>query len=253
MSDQFPPPAQPTPGAGPTGGQPGGQPGAQPGGQPGGTTPPPPTEGFGTPGGSSAPPPPPARKSRKKLIIGIIAAVVVLALVAGAAVVAVVALTGPDKHTLTITKTAGGMERDSAKETELKTQLDAAEQQFETQAKRVSYVRSGVYDQDDAKRGPEGALVFLGAKIDGQQDPAKFVSSFRKQAETNGFKTEKIAAGDGGGQAVCAYQGTGQKIAICAWATNDTMGELVPTVPGYDSKQLAELLLDVRSDVEKKD
>ena len=241
MSDQFPPPAQPTPGSGPTGETPGGTP-----------PPPPPTEGFGTPGDSS-PPPPPAKKSKKKLVIGIIAAIVVLALVAGAAVVAVVALTGPDEHTLTITKTAGGMDRDSAKETELKTQLDAAEQQFKTQAKRVSYVRSGVYDQDDSKRGPEGALVFLGAKIDGQQDPAKFVSSFRKQAETNGFKTEKISAGEGGGQAVCAYQDAGQKIAICAWATNDTMGELVPTVPGYDSKQLASLLLDVRSDVEKKD
>lgn len=244
MSDQFPPPAQP-----PHDGTPAS--GATPGGA-GGATPAPPTEGSGTPG-TPPPPPVPEKKSRKKLVLGIIAALIVLALVAGAAVVAVVTLTGPDKHTLTITKTAGGMTRDSAKETELKTQLDAAEQQFETQAKRVSYVRSGVYDQDDTKRGPKGALVFLGAKIDGQQDPAKFVSSFRKQAGTNGFKTQKVSPGEGGGQAVCAYQGTGQKIAICAWATNDTMGELVPTVPGYDSKQLAALLLDVREDVEKKD
>lgn len=244
MSDQFPPPAQPSqptpggPGAGPTGGS---------------TPPPPPTEGYGTPGGSTPPPPPPARKSRKKLVIGIIAAIVALALIAGGAVFAVVALTGPDKHTLTITSTAGGMKRDKAKETELKTQLDAAESQFKTQAKRVAYVRSGVYDQDDSKRGPEGALVFLGAKIDGQQNPTTFVSSFRKQAETNGFKTSKVSAGDGGGQAVCAYQDTGAKVAICAWATNDTMGELVPTVPGYDAKQLSKLLLDVRGDVETKD
>lgn len=246
MSDQFPPPAQP-----PHDGPP--APGGTPGGTGGATPPPPPTQGFGEPGGTTPPPPPPEKKSRKKLVIAIIAAVVVLALVAGAAVVAVVALSGPDKHTLTITKTAGGMDRDSAKETELKTQLDAAEKQFETQAERVGYVRSGVYDQDDPKRGPEGPLVFLGAKIDGQQDPAKFVSSFRTQAEKNGFETEKIAAGDGGGQAVCASQGTDQKIAICAWATNDTMGELVPTVPGYDSMQLAKLMLDVRSDVETTD
>lgn len=226
MSDPFPPPPQP-----PHDGPPAS------GGIPGGTPPPPPPQG----------------KSRKKLFVVIIAAIVALALVASAVVVAVVAFTGPDKHTLTIARTAGGMKRDAAKESQLKTQLDAAEKQFETQAKRVSYVRSGVYDQDDSKRGPKGALVFLGAKIDGQQDPTKFVSSFRTQAEKNGFKTEKIAAGDGGGQAVCAYQGTGQKIAICAWATNDTMGELVPTVPGYDSKQLAKLMLDVRSDVETTD
>ena len=145
MSDQFPPPAQPTPGSGPTGGQPGRRhaPAAA-------------HRGVRHARRHHARRPRRRRSRRKKLIIGIIAAVVVLALVAGAAVVAVVALSGPDEHTLTITKTAGGMDRDSAKETELKTQLDAAEKQFETQAKKVSYVRSGVYDQDDSERGPEG-------------------------------------------------------------------------------------------------
>ena len=29
------------------------------------------------------------------------------------------------------------------------------------------------------------------------------------------------------------------------------MGELVPTVPGYDSKQLSKIMLDMRPDVEK--
>ena len=62
------------------------------------------------------------------------------------------------------------------------------------------------------------------------------MKSFSKQATTNGFKSDKIPAGDGGGSVVYAYQSSGQKVAICAWATKDTMGELVPTVSGYDSK-----------------
>ena len=123
--------------------------------------------------------------------------------------------------------------------------------QFKSQFKNVTYVKSGVYNQDDSKRGPEGALVFLGAKLTKVQSPTKFVTAFGKQATTNGFKIDKIAAGDGGGKAVCAYQSTGQKVAICAWATKDSMGELVPTVPGYDSKQLSKIMLDLRPDVEK--
>jgi hypothetical protein len=182
--------------------------------------------------------------------VGIIAALVVLAIVAVLAVVLVVTK-GEAKHSIAIPTSAGGMKRDTAKETELKTQLDAAEQQFKTQAKNVTYVKSGVFAQDDTKRGPKGALVFLGAKLDKNQSPTDFVTSFAKQATTNGFKVDNISAGDGGGKAVCASQATGQKVAICAWATRDSMGELVPTVPGYDSKQLSKILVALRADVEK--
>ncbi len=196
------------------------------------------------------PPPAPAKKSRTGLIVGIIAGLVVLALVAVLLVVFVFAK-GEDKHSITIPSTAGGMKRDKAKETELQQQLTAAEGQFKTQAKNVSYVKSGVYNQDDSARGPEGSLVFLGAKLKKVQNPDTFVKSFGKQATTNGFKIDKIAPGDNGGKAVCAYQSTGQKVAICAWATKDSMGELVPTVPGYDAKQLSKILVDMRPDVEK--
>ena len=182
--------------------------------------------------------------------MGIIAGLVVLALVAVLLVVFVFAK-GEDKHSITIPSTAGGMKRDKAKETELQQQLTAAEGQFKTQAKNVSYVKSGVYDQDDTARGPEGSLVFLGAKLKKAQNPDTFVKSFGKQATTNGFKIDKISAGEGGGKAVCAYQSKGQKVAICAWATKDSMGELVPTVPGYDAKQLSKILTDMRPDVEK--
>ena len=241
MSDQTPPPDQPT--------HPPSE-GAGDGIEPGKTAPPPPPPSTDTAVGETPPPPAAPKKSRTGLIIGLVAGLVVLALIAAAVVIFIVNK-GDDKHSIATPSTAGGMKRDKTKESELQQQLDAAEQQFKTQAKNVSYVKSGVYSQDDAKRGPTGALVFLGAKLTKVQSPTKFVASFEKQATANGFKIDTIASGDGGGKAVCAYQSAGQKVAICAWATNDTMGELVPTVPGYDSKQLSKILVDLRADVEK--
>jgi hypothetical protein len=183
--------------------------------------------------------------------VGIVAGLVVLALVAVLLVVFVFAK-GDDKHSITIPSTAGGMKRDKAKEAELQQQLDAAEKQFDSQFKNTTYVKSGAYNQDDSKRGPKGALVFLGAKVKAsEKNPKRFVDQFTKQATTNGFKIDKISAGDGGGRAVCAYQSSGQKVAICGWATKDSGGELVPTVPGYDSKQLSKIMLDMRPDIEK--
>src|SRR5690349_12789990 len=133
MSEQTPPTGQPTPaeGVGPTADE------------------------------GATPPPPPGHSSRKPWIIGV-AVVLVLALVAGGVVLALTVFK-KDSHSIAISKTAGGMKRDSAKEAQLKQQLDAAEQQFKTQFKNVSYVKSGIYNQADSKRGPEGALVFLGA------------------------------------------------------------------------------------------
>jgi hypothetical protein len=243
MSDQTPPPGQPTPPPAE---------GAGDGVAPGQGTPPPPpppaASGTGAPGAYPSPAAP--KKSRTGLIVGLIAGLVVLAIIA--VVVVVLAVNkGDDKHSISIPANAGGMKRDSGKESELQQQLDAAEKQFKTQAKNVTYVKSGVYDQDDTKRGPKGALVFLGAKLKKVQSPTAFVGSFSKQAKTNGFKIDKLAPGDNGGKAVCAYQSTGQKVAICAWATKDSMGELVPTVAGYDAKQLGKILIALRKDVEK--
>ncbi len=245
MSDQTPPSGQPTP-------PPAEGAGSGVDADAGAASAPPPPPPADTAIGDAPPPPfPPAKKSRTGLIVGLIAGLVVLAIIAVVAVIVVVG--GEEKHSITIPASAGGMKRDKEKETELKAQLDAAEQQFKTQAANVSYVKSGVYDQNDSKRGPEGALVFLGAKLKKVQSPTKFVDSFGKQATSNGFKIDKISAGEGGGKAVCAFQATGQKVAICAWATKDSMGELVPTVPGYDAKQLSKILLEMRSDVEKTD
>jgi hypothetical protein len=212
---------------------------------------PPPPPGGTTVQDAPPPPPAPAKKSRTGLVVAIIAGLVVLALVAVLVVVFVVNK-GDDKHSVSIPATAGGMKQDKDKQAELQQQLDAAEGQFKTQFKNVTYVKSGVYDQNDSKRGPEGALVFLGAKVKAsEKNPQRFVDQFTKQATTNGFKIDKIPAGDAGGKAICAYQSAGQKVAICAWATKDSGGELVPTVPGWDSKQLSKVMLDMRPDVEK--
>lgn len=238
MSDQTPPPDQTTP-----------TPAEGVGSDVGVHTPGPPPPAD-TALGTAPPPPPAAPRSKAGLIIGIVAGLVVLAIIAVVAVVFVVNK-GEDKHSITIPASAGGMKRDKATETRIQKNLDAAELQFKTQAKNVSYVKSGVYAQDDTKRGPKGSLVFLGAKLKKIQSPTKFVSEFSKQATSNNVKIDRISAGEGGGKAVCAYQSTGQKYALCAWATRDTMGELVPMVAGYDSKQLSKIMVDLRADVEK--
>ncbi len=241
MSDQTPPSDHPTPP--PTEG-------ADASSVGGSDAPPPPPPSEPLEGAYPPPPPAPEKKSRTGLIIAAVAGLVVLALVG---TLATVLLTREDTHSITIPATAGGMKRDAESEKQLGEQLKAAEAQFKTQAKNVSYVKSGIYQQDDEKRGPVGSLVFLGAKLKKEQSPTAFVEAFSKQATDNGFEVSKISAGDLGGKAVCASQDAGQKIAICAWATKDSMGELVPTTPGYDSKMLSAILLDMRSDVEKTD
>ena len=247
-------PTQPVEGAGPTSSE-GDAPPPPPSDSVGdtagaGTTPPPPPSDTTTFDDAPPPPPPASKSSRGPIIIGV--AVLLVLVLVGGAIAVILNVTGEDTHSISIPSTAGGMERDTDKETELKQQLDAAEQQFKTQAKNVSYVKSGVYDQADKDKGPEGALVFLGAKLKGTTNsPTKFVNDFGKQAGSNGFKIDKISAGDGGGKAVCASQSQGQKVAICAWATKDSMGELIPTVPGWDADKLAAVMLDLREDVEK--
>jgi hypothetical protein len=216
-------------------------------------------EGVGpTASDEAAPPPPPegddtAKRSRAPWIIGV-AVVLVVALVAVGAFFGYQALTGEDKHSIAIPSTAGGMKRDTKSETALKQQLDAAETQFKTQFKDVSYVKSGVYTQANKDKGPEGALVFLGAKVKlSDKNASTFVDTLKKQATSNGFKVAAVSPGDNGGKAVCASQSAGQKIAICAWATKDSGGELIPTVPGWDSAKLAAVMRSLRADVETTD
>ena len=200
---------------------------------------------------------PPPSKSGKGRILAIIAAVVVVVLIAGGLIGYFVLKS--DTHKLTTPSTAGSMKRDTAKEKALATQLSQAEQQFRSQgqgkcAKKTNYVKSAIYNQANQKRGPEGGLVFLGAKLTKEQVPTTWrTNCFAKPAKANGLTVTNVDPGDGGGKAACSSVTSPQKIVVCAWATPDTIGYLVPTVPGYDAKTLSKIMRDVRSDVEQSD
>jgi hypothetical protein len=199
------------------------------------------------------PPSEPTKKSRTGLIIGLVAGLVALAVVA-AVLVFVFVVNGEEKHSIATPANAGGMKRDKANEAKLKTQLAAVEKQFKTQSKKVSYVKSALYTQDDTKRGPKGFLLFLGAKVKlSDKNPATFTKEFTKFATTNQLTVSKVSAGKGGGKALCASSkgSAAQRNVICAWATKDSTGELLPSVPGYDAKKLSKIMLDLRADVEK--
>jgi hypothetical protein len=202
--------------------------------------------------GAAAPPP---RKSGKGKIFAIIAAVIVVVLVAGGLIGYFVLKS--DSHKITTPATAGSMKRDAAKEKAFATQLSQAEQQLKAQgqgncAKKTNYVKSAIYNQAIEKRGPKGGLVFLGAKLTKEQVPTTWrANCFAKPAKANGLTVTNVDPGDGGGKAACSSVTSPQKVAICAWATHDTIGYLVPTVPGYDAKTLSKIMRDVRSDVEQ--
>jgi hypothetical protein len=246
MSEQNPP-GQPTPspsepsaeGVGPTASDEAAAP------------PPPPGDGTAVVEGDNPPPPPPASgKSKSPWIIG--TAVVLVILLVAAGVFGALVVFKKDSHKISTPSSAAGMKRDSKQEAALKQQLAAAETEFKNQFKNVTYVKSAVYNQTDKGKGPQGSLVFLGAKVQKlDSNPTKFVDALRKQATSNGFKVASVSAGDNGGKAVCAAQSTGQKIAICAWATKDSGGELIPIVPGWSADKLASLMRDLRKDVEK--
>jgi hypothetical protein len=242
MTDQTPPPDQPTP-----------PPAEGAGTGQGATAAPPPPPPADTTVGTPAPPPAEPAKSRTGLIIGLVAGLVALAVIA-AVLVVVFVVDGEEKHTISTPATAAGMKRDKAKETELKTQLGAVEKQFKTQSKKVTYVKSALYTQDDTKRGPKGFLLFLGAKVKlSEKNPKTFVKEFTKFATTNQLTVAKVSAGKGGGKALCASSkgAAAQRNVICAWATKDSTGELLPSVPGYTTAKLSKIMLDLRADVEK--
>ncbi len=234
MSDQTPPSGQPTPQ------------------NPGDTAAPTPAP---APAPTSAPTdgPPPARKSRKGLLVSLLAGFLVLALIGGA-VAAFLVTRGPEKHTITVASTAGGMKRATAEEKQLQQQLEATEKQFETQF-QVTSVKSGLYDQDTTSRGPKGQLLFLGFdfKTPSENNPADLAKKLRVIAEGNKLDVTTVPAGDAGGKVICmgSPADAAQKVASCVWATRDTGGGLFPNVAGYDSKQMSKLLLDMRSDIEK--
>jgi hypothetical protein len=244
MSDEKPPSSEPTPIP-----EDGTEPVAQP--TPAEEQPTPAEEGTyaeSTPAAAST--------SRRNPVIIAVAALLVLVLVAGAAFAAVKLLGGSDSHKLGTPATAGKMKRDTTKEKSLAQQLTLAQKQFKTQVGgSAAYYKRAIYNQTDSSRGPSGGVVFFGAKLTEKQikaqTPTQWIAkNFTKQATANGLKVVNVSAGDGDAKAACASIVTPQKIAICAWRTKDSIGELIPTVPGYESAGMAKLMRDVRADVE---
>lgn len=224
-----------------------------------------PSEGVATGADEGAPPPPPptatplseepppAKRSRQGLIIGLVAGLVALVLVAGALTVYFVTR-GPETHSITVTSTAGGMKRDKGKEADLKQEIDATAAQFKAQFKGTA-VKTGLYNQDTTSKGPKGQMLFVGFTFDKASDknPGKIVDQLRTAAKANKLTITNVDTGDAGGKAVClaSPSDAAQKTASCVWATRDSGGGLFPSVPGYDAKQMGNLMTDVRSDVEK--
>lgn len=90
-------------------------------------------------------------------------------------------------------------------------------------------------------------LVFLGASIDTTGDPGDFVAAFRSGAQ--GYRITEVDVGPGA-RGVCAETPTGVHRTYCAWSTGDSIGELLPTVAGWDTQRLAALMRDIRADAE---
>ncbi len=144
------------------------------------------------------------------------------------------------------------MKRDKAKETELKQQLDAAEKQFKTQVKNVTYVKSAVYNQDDTDRGPKGPLLFLGAKFKSRRRTRrKFVDKLQQAAKRQRLQDRQDLGRRRRRQGRLRLpQSTGQKARSAPGRPRTPIGELVPDRPRLRRQQLAKIMLDVREDVE---
>jgi hypothetical protein len=152
-------------------------------------------------------------------------------------------------HQIRTPAMAGGLLRDPQEESALAGRLAEAESRFRAQfSDRLSDFGSVVYSQPDAGAGrPAGPLVFLGAAIDTKGDPGDFVAAFRSGAQ--GYRVTEVDAGPGA-RGVCAQTPTGVPRTYCAWSTGDSVGELLPTVAGWDTPRLAALMRDMRADVE---
>lgn len=209
-------------------------------------------------------PPAPTESSeptrRRPPVVKIVAVLMVLVLLGVAGAVAVVSLTGPTEHTLELTDTAGGMERESALDQQLRSGLQAAEERFVErlsvaaagEERALEYTRVGVYDQADEQVGPTGGVAFLGAKASTEQDADQYIEELIATSSANEMTAGRVDAGEDAPGACVTHDAEGG-ITICAWATIDTVGQVVPTTPGWTREQLAPLRVDVRADVETTD
>lgn len=196
------------------------------------------------------PPMPPPRRSNTGLLIGLLGGGLVLVILI-VVVVVVVAAGGGKKHTVEVASTAGGLPRDAGGESSVSSRVDAIKTQMRTATNgKINNVVTAVYRESgtDSLGSPKRILFVGGTGPLG--DPKKFVDGFRSSASSQGTVTE-VDPGSGGGKGVCTQiSKLGQTTAICAWATNDSFGEVVPLSAGKTSSDLAILMRQMRPDLE---
>ena len=76
----------------------------------------------------------------------------------------------------------------------LKQQLDAADKQFQTQFKDVTYVKSGLYNQDDTDKRPRGRPALPRRQVQAPgEEPDELRRHLNKHAATNGSRSDRLA------------------------------------------------------------
>jgi hypothetical protein len=195
----------------------------------------------------------PPKKSRTGLIVGLVLAGAAVLLAFAVAAALVIAHQNRTTREILTPQTAGGLTRDLQQESALADRLAQAEQGFRQGAfGTIESLRSAVYDKSRSGAGsPSGPIVFLGASVKAKGGPDDFVHGFSTSAASRGFNVTQVDAG-ADARGVCAQSRTSVVITICAWATDDSMGELLPTVQGWDTGNLAGLMREMRPDVEHK-
>ncbi|HEY7486425.1 MAG TPA: serine/threonine-protein kinase [Streptosporangiaceae bacterium] len=155
-------------------------------------------------------------------------------------------------HDVVAAQTAGGWRRDAAGESHFASTIDSQKTTLRNSTgNRLTKVVSGFYKDPNGSSSasqPAGVIFLGGTGPIG--DPDLFVSSFKGAASQSGKVTE-VDPGAGGGRGVCAQVGSGTvAVAFCAWATNDSFGEIVSTAPGRSSSEVAQLMRTMRPDLE---
>jgi hypothetical protein len=198
----------------------------------------------------------PPNKSNTGLILGIVGGAVAVVIIL---VIVVVAMSGGGgggiggkKHDVVAAESAGGWQRDAAGESRFGTNINTQKNTLQSATGgKLDKVVSGFYKDPNGSSSsllPAGVIFIGGTGPLG--DPDKFVSSFRSAASSTGTVTE-VDPGAGGGRGVCAEAtAASQTIAFCAWATNDSFGEIVSTSPGKSASQVADLMRKMRPDLE---
>ncbi|REE95596.1 hypothetical protein [Thermomonospora umbrina] len=271
MSGWNPPPGQ----GGPYGGPPG--PGPQPGYGPpaGGPVPPygqqppaypqhaqhPQQPGWGAPGTPPPfPQPPPRRGSGAGVAIVLVGGGLFVLLILVVVVVAVAVGGGPSS--ISTPSSAGGLSRNYAAESELRSQISQQRSQLQRSAGyRLDSIETAVYG-DGSRR-----YLFLGGTGD-VENGDDFVGNFRRAVSSSSSlvntSVTELSDPGGDGVGVCAeirsssgsYSATS---ALCAWATDKTFGMVVPVPdssslssrPSFTSYDVASTMRLIRDDVEE--